>query len=53
MGHNEVSSIMSGWGDLPNDVRTHYKASGGYEILKKLLLLENFRSNSMRVANKV
>ncbi len=27
-------------GDLPNDVRTHYMKSGGYEILKRLLLFE-------------
>ena len=27
-------------GDLPDDVRTHFRDSGGYEILKKLLLVE-------------
>jgi hypothetical protein len=39
-------------GDLPNDVRTHYMTSGGYEILKKLLLLENYRSTSLPITSR-
>ncbi len=27
-------------GDLPNDVRTAFRESEGYEILKRLLLVE-------------
>jgi len=34
-------------GDLPDDVRTHYRESGGYELLKRLLLIDKSRNASL------